>query len=78
MVNAQGPSAPTVAAKKDKIVPPSPPAIIHDHDRGETFRRVGFLGEVCQHWVNTWKCLMNRADSLECTRWKTARASERR
>lgn len=41
--------APAAApAKKEKIVPPSPPLKIKDRDRGYEYMRVGFLGEVSQ------------------------------
>lgn len=41
--------APAAApAKKEKIVPPSPPLKIKDRDRGHEYMRVGFLGEVSQ------------------------------
>ncbi|KIR55150.1 PLK/PLK1 protein kinase [Cryptococcus gattii Ru294] len=40
---AQVPAA--APAKKEKIVPPSPPLKIKDRDRGYEYMRVGFLGE---------------------------------
>ncbi|WVN87353.1 uncharacterized protein L203_102531 [Cryptococcus depauperatus CBS 7841] len=35
----------SVAAKKEKVVPPTPPLKIRDRDRGCEYMRVGFLGE---------------------------------
>lgn len=42
------PAAPAAQAPpaKEKVVPPSPPMLIKDKERGSRYTRIGFLGEV--------------------------------
>lgn len=41
--------------KKEKIRPPTPPAVIRDQKETLVFHKVGFLGEVC-HSTNLVTC----------------------
>lgn len=40
------PLGPTVRKKEDKVIPPTPPRVLYDKTKSQSFQRLEFLGEV--------------------------------
>ena len=72
-VQQKAPSPP-LPKQNTKVPPPSPPQVIRDAERAISYKRVGFLGEVClksKRYILHAQ-LMNREDLLECTKRRTS------